>query len=98
MLDVINRLLILPNTDLNLIYYNNKVRRLASGLEIDVQGNGTTCSLYYDILAESFNSVAIFLILSPISLLLLCYLQHLLNVYHMYFFSCYFLYQVIVPL
>ena len=54
MLDIINKILILPETDLNLVYYNNKFDKLASGLTIDVSGNGTTCSLYYDTLAKTF--------------------------------------------
>ena len=54
MLDIINKILILPETDLNLVYYNNKFDKLTSGLTIDVTGNGTTCSLYYDTLAKTF--------------------------------------------
>lgn len=54
MLDIINKILILPETDFNLIYYNNKFDKLTSGLTIDVSGNDTTCSLYYDTLAKTF--------------------------------------------
>ena len=56
MLDVNNKKLILPVGDYNLIYYNNKFDKLVSGLEIDVSGNGTTCSLYYDSVSKSFKT------------------------------------------
>lgn len=54
MLDIINKILILPETEYNLIYYNNKFDNLGNQVTIDVSGNGTTCSLYYDTLAKSF--------------------------------------------
>ena len=56
MLDVNNKTLILPKSDYNLIYYNNKFDNLGEQLTIDVSGNGTTCSLYYDTLAKSFKT------------------------------------------
>ena len=55
-LDINNKKLILPVSDYNLIYYNNKFDKLVSGLEIDVTGNGTTCSLYYDTVSKSFKT------------------------------------------
>ena len=55
-LDVNDKKLILPVSDYNLIYYNNKFDKLVSELEIDVSGNGTTCSLYYDTVSKSFKT------------------------------------------
>ena len=55
-LDVVNKKIILPSSNFNLIYYNNSFDNLASDLEIDVRGNGTTCSLYYDTISKSFKT------------------------------------------
>ena len=55
-LDVVNKKIILPTSNYNLIYYNNSFDKLASDLEIDVSGNGTTCSLYYDTISKSFKT------------------------------------------
>ena len=55
-LDVANKTLNFPNGEYNLLYIGTGFVKIPSGLQVDITGNNSSCSLYYDTVANEFKN------------------------------------------
>ena len=55
-IDVANKTLNFPEGEYNLLYIGTGFVKIPSGLQVDISGNNTSCSLYYDTLSNEFKN------------------------------------------
>ena len=55
-IDVANKTLNFPAGEYNLIYIGTGFVKIPSGLQVDISGNNTSCSLYYDTISNEFKN------------------------------------------
>ena len=55
-IDVANKTLNFPEGEYNLLYIGTGFVKIPSGLQVDISGNNSSCSLYYDTVANEFKN------------------------------------------
>ena len=55
-IDVANKTLNFPEGEYNLLYVGTGFVKIPSGLQVDISGNNTSCSLYYDTVSNEFKN------------------------------------------
>ena len=55
-IDVANKTLNFPEGEYNLLYIGTGFVKIPSGLQVDISGNNSSCSLYYDTLSNEFKN------------------------------------------
>ena len=55
-IDVANKTLNFPEGEYNLLYIGTGFVKIPSGLQVDISGNNSSCSLYYDTISNEFKN------------------------------------------
>ena len=55
-IDVANKTLNFPQGEYNLLYIGTGFVKIPSGMQVDISGNNTSCSLYYDTISNEFKN------------------------------------------
>ena len=55
-IDVVNKTLNFPQGEYNLLYIGTGFVKIPGGLQVDISGNNSSCSLYYDTISNEFKN------------------------------------------